>query len=377
MLGILGVWCLGLCSADVDSGRVDLWQLPQGAIQPQAAVDSKGVVHLIYFQGDGDTGNLYYIRKAPGQAASFGPIRVNNVPGSAGEIGTVRTAQLAIGKDDRVHVVWNGLGLKGTNGYPVAYQAYTRLNAAGTAFEPQRDLITWAKGINGGGSVAADKEGNVYVTWHAMAGARDEAGRAVFVAISRDNGETFAREKQANPEPTGACGCCGMRALTDSKGILYILYRAAGENIHRDTMLLVSRDRGKTFLEKRLDPWRADTCPMSTYTLSEGKDGILAAWETRDRVYTTAIHPADLTFSKPTPVSGTSQKHPFLVSNTSGQSLLIWVEGSGWQRGGALAWQVLDRKQACLASGRRENGIPVWGLATAYARPDGGFVIVY
>jgi hypothetical protein len=251
------------------------------------------------------------------------------------------------------------------------------LNDAGTAFEPQRDLITWAKGLDGGGSVAADKEGDVYVTWHAMAGAKDEAGRAVFIAISRDNGKTFTHEKQANPEPTGACGCCGMRAFADSKGILYILYRAAGDRIHRDTMLLVSRDRGKTFTEKRMGRWDVNTCPMSTYSLSEGKDGVLAAWETRGQVYTTTIHPADLTFSKPIPASGASQKHPFLVSNARGQSLLVWAEGTGWQQGGTLAWQVMDQTGAIRARGRKENRIPVWGLATAYARPDGRFVIIF
>jgi len=34
---------------------------------------------------------------------------------------------------------------------------YTRLNDAGTAFEAERDLITVARGLDGGGSVAADE----------------------------------------------------------------------------------------------------------------------------------------------------------------------------------------------------------------------------
>lgn len=44
---------------------------------------------------------------------------------------------------------------------------YTRLNDAGDGFEPQRNVIQKRPGLDGGGSIAADAEGNVYVAWHA------------------------------------------------------------------------------------------------------------------------------------------------------------------------------------------------------------------
>src|SRR5690349_3034111 len=90
--------------AGTASGRVTLLHLPEGAIQPQAAVDSKGSVHLIYFRGSAEAGNLYYARIVPGQTRLSEPIRVNSQPNTAGAIGTVRTAHIAIGKNDRVHV---------------------------------------------------------------------------------------------------------------------------------------------------------------------------------------------------------------------------------------------------------------------------------
>ena len=362
-----------------EQSKVTLWKTPDGAIQPQSAVDSKGVVHLIYFRNGKTegTGNLYYVRMLPNETKPSAPIRVNNVEDSAGSVGTVRTAQLAIGKGDRVHVVWNGLGPNGANGYPVAYQAYARLNETGAAFERQRDLMTWAKGIDGGGSVAADREGNVYVVWHALAGTKEESGRAVFVTRSTDNGATFSREKQANPEPTGACACCGMRAFAADNGVLYILYRAAAKNVERDTMLLVSNDRGKTFVEKRLDRWKINACPMSTYSLAESASGILAAWETSGRVYYGTINPLGMMISNPLQVSGSSQKHPFITVAPNGRMLLVWTEGTGWQRGGSLAWQTMDKEGKPMAKGMSSAAIPVWGLASAYARPDGSFVIVH
>lgn len=379
IIGLLCHWFPGSSANGAETGPVTLWHLPEGAIQPQAAVDSKGTVHLLYYKNgasDG-VGNLYYTRLLPGQTSASAPLRVNSQSDTAGSVGTVRTAQIAIGKEDRVHIAWNGLGLKAANGYPVAYQAYTRLNEAGTAFEPQRNLTTWAKGLDGGGSVAADTKGNVYVTWHAMANAKDEAGRAVFVTHSSDNGTTFTREKQANPEPTGACACCGMRSFVDHTGTLYVMYRSAANNVNRDTMLLVSRDKGQTFLEKKLHPWNINACPMSTYSLTESKNGVVAAWETGGRVYYGTINPADLTLSSPVVVAGTSQKHPFVTAAANGQTLLAWVEGSGWQRGGSLVWQVMDKEGALITRGRKTDAVPVWGLATAYARPDGSFVVVY
>ena len=361
---------------DVAGVSVTTTSTPDGGIQPQSVVDSKGRGHLLYFKGDPAGGDLYYTQFTPGSSSHTPPIRVNSQPRSAGATGTVRTAQIALGKDDRVHVVWNGFGSKDANGYPVAYQAYARLNDTGTAFEPQRNLTTWAKGLDGGGSVAADKAGSVYVFWHAMANAKDESGRAVFVARSSDNGKTFARETQANPEPTGACACCGMKALVDSKGVVYVLYRTAGENVRRDTLLLVSRDRGMTFQAKRLDSWKIRACPMSTYALAENAGRVWAAWENESRIYYGSIDPATLAVSTPITLTGDRLKHPFLASGANGQALLAWTEGTGWQKGGALAWTVLTEANTPIQISKLAGAIPMWGLPTAYPTAK-GFVVLH
>ena len=364
-------------AARSDTDKVTLWKMPAGAIQPQAAVDSKGVVHIVYFKGQDSGGNLFYIHRAPGQNRPSAPIQVNSEPGTAGAIGTVRVANIAIGVGDRVHIAWNGLGPRGPNGYPEAYAAYTRLNDAGTAFEPQRNLTTWARVLDGGSSVAADRQGNVYVVWHALGGAKDETGRAVYVALSKDDGKTFARERQANPEPTGACGCCGMRAFVDKAGSLYVLYRSAEAKVNRDTMLLVSRDSGQTFQERTVDKWNINACPMSTYALTQGGSQVTAAWETQNRVFYARLEPGTLSMTKAVRSEGDSQKHPTVAVNDRGETLVAWAEGTGWQRGGTLVWQVYDSAGRPISDRGRGDGIPVWGLPTAYVGADGKFVIVY
>ena len=53
-----------------------------------------------------------------------------------------------------------------------------------------------AKGLDGGGSVAADTSGNVQVFWHAPEpGKRGEDNRRVWSAVSSDDGKTFAAER--------------------------------------------------------------------------------------------------------------------------------------------------------------------------------------
>src|SRR5438067_8363426 len=97
-------------TARAETPRVKVSTSPDDGIQPQAAVDSKGVVHLIYFKGDPKGGDIFYIRREPRQNEFSKPIRVNTQPDTAMALGTIRGAQLAVGKNGRVHVAWDGMG---------------------------------------------------------------------------------------------------------------------------------------------------------------------------------------------------------------------------------------------------------------------------
>src|SRR5712671_1255240 len=156
--------------------RIQLNRVPDGALQPQVAVDERGVLHLIYFSDDPSKGDLFYVRSTDGEAAFSAALKVNTQSGSAIATGTIRGAQLALGKGGRVHVAWNGSGqaepagpLNPDSGKHGAPMLYTRLNDAGTTFEPQRNLMLHSFGLDGGGSIAADRAGNVYVVWHGIA----------------------------------------------------------------------------------------------------------------------------------------------------------------------------------------------------------------
>lgn len=368
--GLFLLACSALLGAS-HPGPVTLLRVPQGGIQPQAAVDETGAVHMLYYGGDSLAGDLFYVRSLDGVSFSP-PMRVNTHPASAIARGNIRGAHLAIGKDGIVHVAWMGSKSaepKGPDGQPA--MLYTRLNPSRTAFEPERNVIQFAYGLDGGGTVAADAAGHVYVVWHAPEpGTRGEGNRRVWVARSSDNGKSFARERLTWNQPTGVCGCCGIGALADDQGSLYIQYRSATNVMDRDIYLLASKDHGQTFTGAKLDAWKVGACVMSTQALSAGP---ITAWETEGQIWFSRLN------AKPVAAPGQSgkRKHPALASNPQGETMLAWTEGMGYNNGGSLAWQVYDRNGQPKGEAGSAAGVPVSSVVAAFVNPRGGFTIVY
>ena len=257
---------------------------------------------------------------------------------------------------------------------------YTRLDADRSAFEPERNVMRGAYNIDGGGAVAADRDGHVYVVWHAnAAGKGDEGQRRVWIARSDDDGRTFEREHAVFEEPTGACGCCGLAAFADRRGALYVLFRSAFEVMNRDMYLLTSRDHGAHVAGRRIDRWDVGACVMSTEAFTEGASGVFTAWETKGQIYMGRIdsasgHVSDVTAA---PGDGRTRKHPALAVGNGGDVLLAWTDGTAWNKGGTAAWQVFGADARPIGDAGRAADVPVWGLVAAYPRPAGGFTVVY
>jgi hypothetical protein len=386
LLLLVGLASSGIAPAA--NGDVTLRRVPQGGIQPQAIRDAGGVIHLLYFVGEPAAGDLYYVRSSDDGATFSKPIRANSEPGSAVAGGSIRGGQLAIGPKGQAHVVWNGSAKSRTAGPkdPVsgrtgAQMFYARLNDAGTAFEPQRGLMQHTVNLDGGGSVAADLLGNVYVAWHAndaRVSGRSEGDRVVWIARSADGGRTFAAETRAWTEATGACGCCGLHLFADGDA-LFLLYRSAtAGGTQRDIFFLGSTDHGRSFTGTRVHPWRINACPMTSMSLAAGRQ-LFGAWETEGNVFFATLdrsaHRAIDVIEAPA-LKGPA-KHPRIAVNAKGQALLAWTEGTGHTHGGALAWQLFDAQGRPAKVSGRSEGLPAYSFASVVARRDGGFVVIY
>lgn len=375
-------WSAPPLTARTNSNTIEFLTVPDRGLQPQAQFDAEGTLHLIYFQGTPANGDVFYVKRTSTAANWSVPLRVNSQPESAIATGTIRGAQLAVGSHGRVHVAWNGSAkaLPQASGKYPAPMLYSRLNDAGDAFEPQRNLMQFGTALDGGGCVAADADGRVYVVWHAARNGAPagEANRQIGIATSTDDGRTFSPEAAVEAAQVGVCGCCGLKAWVAQRGTVYVLYRSAEDVKNRDMHLLTSTDKGATFKDQLISPWTIVNCPMSSAAFGEGPPGVFAAWETDGQV---SLAKLDANGAGPerinAPGTAAGRKHPSVAINKDGQILLTWTEGTGWQRGGSLAWQVFDAQGKATPIRGREPGIPAWSFAAAAARPDGQFVIVH
>lgn len=360
------------------ANTVTLTRVPQGGLQPQV-VSREGTLHLLYYQGDPNAGDLFYVRSTDEGATWSTPLRVNSQAGSAIALGSIRGGQLALGRDGRPCVLWNGSDTAQPRANGGAPLLFARLDAAGDAFEPQRNLMTEGFDLDGGGSLAADGEGRIYVAWHAdIQSHGGEATRLVFLTRSEDDGNTFSPAQPVWDEPTGACGCCQLRLMAETGGRVSLLYRSAQETVHRDVYYLASTDGGRTFHGEKVQDWRIGSCPLSSFSFAQRGTQTLGAWEANAQVHFAALTPDATPARIVTVPPGNNQKYPTLAVNAQGETLLAWTEGTAWARGGKLCWQLYDANGTRIpnTSGERD-GVPAWSFPAAFVHADGSFGLLY
>lgn len=366
---LLGV-SIGISSLAAEpSEDVTLVSLPENGIQPKVLTGEDGVARIVYFQGEAGGGDLFFAVQQPGEATFANPMRVNSTPGTAVATGTIRGAQIAADGDGRIHVIWNG-AVKAKGDRPPLY--YTRSNPDGTGFEKQRPISgNWL--MDGGGAVAADGQGGVFVFFHGGEG-HGEEGRKVFVRISTDHGETFEDERAISPEGLGVCACCGMQAFADGKGRLFVIYRTASEGGRmRDIATLFSSDGGRTWKHEIIDRWEITQCPMSSMSITGGMSGVTMAWEREGQIYLGRWDEAKEAIReiRALPGAPAGRKHPSLGADRTGDLLVAWTEGTGWNRGGEIAWQRFDGSLRPKGAPGRVSGLPVWSFVSVVPKASG------
>ena len=138
--------------------------------------------------------------------------------------------------------------------------------------------------------------------------------------------------------------------------------------------MLSSSDHGGTFAAVATDPWQAAACVMSTSAVAMTPRRSVAAWETGGQVVVADLARPGATVK----VAGTDCKHPAVAVDAGGRSVVAWAEGTGWNRGGSVAWQAFDAAGVPIAgaSGRADD-LPVWDAPAVVATGDGKFTVLY
>ena len=370
VLALAGVAWTGLASrAAVEASRaaVATLRIPEGGRLPRAVVDAEGTLHVVHVGGGTHRADLFHVTRESGTPGWSGPRRVNSRELSVSGVGPVDGAQLAVGPDNRLHVVW-------LQAEPARF-FYTRSLEDGSGFEPQRDLSTGREGnVEAGPAVAVDRGGNVFVFWHA--GAVEDARRSVHLAVSRDGGTTFEPARRVGAGTEGACACCSLAAMADSEGAVHVSYRGAGDNVRRAQRLLTSTDQGRSFSDRLVHPWELEACPVSTTNLFAGPRGLTAAWETRGQVHFADVGRLEAVRSPPGKARF-RRKNPVVAVNARGDTLLAWGDGPGFSFGGSLHWQVFDAAGRALGEPGGGAGTIIAGSTVAAVVQDGRFLVIF
>ena len=113
-------------------------------------------------------------------------------------------------------------------------------------------------------------------------------------------------------------------------------------------------------------------------SFTEGKAGVLASWETNGQVYFAPVNGVSSALPRVVAASAepAKRKHSFLATNAQGQTTMIWIEGSGWRKGGVLTWRTFDSKGNPISEVVAAGPSPMWSFGAVFARKDGRFVIL-
>jgi hypothetical protein len=369
-----------LAAAPAAAAEIEVLRLPEPAIKPRAEMGADGTLHVVVYRGALKQGNLFYLRRPPGEHAFSKPVPITRGRGTANGRGPIASPHIALGRDDRIHVVYPGSELARPLGpYDNPGIFYTRLDDRGTAFEPPRNVRLRTRGGNWGGqSIAADASGNVWVSFYGVDAPRGTEPEArMFIAHSADDGRTFGPESPARDEVLGACYCCAMKALATPEGRLMLFYRAAGQGRHRDMHLFDSPDGGASFADLLMDRWEFVGCPETGGTLALTHGAPLAVWEAEKMQLKFARVPEPGREPEVTALKGTGlPRYPVAATNREGETLIAWVEGVSAMRGGDVVWQLLDRAGRPVGEPERRAGVKPNSLVAVVAEPDGSFLVI-
>ena len=86
-LVLFALTCASAVFAQGTEARVAIVHVPEDGLQPSAAVDPQGMVHLVYFVGDPRGGDLRYVRSQDAGRSFSPPLAVQQRLGSAVAIG--------------------------------------------------------------------------------------------------------------------------------------------------------------------------------------------------------------------------------------------------------------------------------------------------
>ncbi len=344
---MLSPWVVALVSAAALASQTPVSTAASGvrvstadhkAQGPEIAVGPDGAINMIWLdesaapaapQDHGDHGhshqsstNLYFARSVDGGATFSAPKRINAKEGDVWGF-FVSKPRIAVGRNGTIHVFYPGNDRNPANGKPEAVALYSRSTDQGATFATPRMLnrmgTTDAEHVvHGGlthahvfGTMALDSRAGVYTFWiDTRDMAKDGDQGKVFMTLSRDDGRSWAADRELFP--ADVCPCCQITAFVDAADRIFVGSRQV-ESGYRDNTIAVSTDGGRSFgTRQRIvgNRWKIDACPLKPTAIAAQGKSVYAAYytggENLQGVYFVRSADSGRTWSTPQPMHPTA-----------------------------------------------------------------------
>jgi len=198
--------------------------------------------------------NILFSRSADGGVTWSDPKRINEVSGDCLDgSNSVMGAMPAVGPNGEIYVTWpgpEGIILDKSTDQGESWYAQDIL----VADNPAGDHYS-IPGISRGGScpaIACDlsygpNRGTVYINWSDQINGPDDTD--IWLSKSTDGGQTWSLPKRVNDDPAGKHQMFHWITVDQTNGFLYVVFydRRHYDDNRTDVYLAVSRDGGETF----------------------------------------------------------------------------------------------------------------------------------
>ncbi len=238
--------------------------------QPQACIDTTGVVHVTFGMGD----QVYYckvdVSEKPSPMAAF---RVPNM-----SLGMRRGPRIAYADNAIVISAIGGQKGKGADGDVLAYRS---LDAGQSWLGPVKVNDVEASAREGMHAMTASEDGTLWCVWLDLRSKKTQ----LYASKSEDKGATWSRNQLVYRSPDGSiCECCHPSIIAAQNSV-HVLFRNSLKG-NRDMYLATLGNDGVTSSSVvRLGElsWKLDACPMDGGMLAMDKNNQLATVWRRDK----------------------------------------------------------------------------------------------
>ncbi len=246
--------------------------------QPQAAVDSQGVIHLTF----GAEGSIFYTRSADAGATYEDPVEVAQL--KALSLGSRRGPRIAVADDAIVVAAIGGSVGGGQDGDMLAWRSQDQ----GQTWQgPARVNDVDDSAREGLHALAGGPDGQLCCVWLDLRA----AGSQIFGSCSKDGGATWSKNALVYQSPGGSvCECCHPSVCFDAAGTVHVMWRNSLDG-NRDMYMASSVDGGATFTKATKlgkGSWPMDACPMDGGAVAVDQRGrAVAVWRRNKEVFLT------------------------------------------------------------------------------------------